>query len=97
MTRKEIHIKSVLTKKGYEFDRGEFGSFRFSKCHWKLVEPKVKKTYLHVIIYINAKENKAFLTMFTDFTIKNPSQLEKYYIVFNRVKYDLEELGLNLI
>lgn len=96
MTKKEIHIKSVLKKKGYQFDPGEFGRFRFSKHQWTKVEPKKRKTYCHVVIYVDAASNKASATFYTEFTFKNVSELEKYYIVYNRVKGDMDEIGLEL-
>ena len=91
MTKREIHIKSVLKKKGYEFS-ADFGRMSFNKYWWKKVEPKKKKTYCHVVIHII--NGKAYPTFFTEFTFRDVRELEKYYIVYNRVISDLKELGL---
>lgn len=96
MTKKEIHIKSVMKKEGWEFQPGHI-MLSFSKCYWKKVEPRKRKTYVHVIVYINAAENKAFATFFTEFTFKTPAELEKYYIVYNRVVGLMKELGIKLV
>ena len=93
MTKKEIHIRAVLRKKGYEFDPERK---RFNKYNWTKVEPKKRKTYCHVVIYVDAAANKASATFYTEFTFKNVSELEKYYIVYNRVKGDMSEVGLEL-
>ena len=94
MTKKEIHIRAELRKKGYIYDK-EYG-FCFDKHHWKGVEGKNKKSYVHVVIRINAEEMTAHATFFTEFTFSTPSELEKYFVVYNRVKGDLEELGIKL-
>ena len=97
MTKREIHIKSVLRKKGYIFDPKFMPTtLCFNKYKWKSVEPNKKQTYCHVVFYLRTDTNKANITIFTDFTISSPSELEKYYIVYNRVKGDLEELGFRL-
>lgn len=93
MTKKEIHIRAVLRKKGYDYDSDRK---RYNKYNWKNVEPKKRKTYVHVIIYVDAASNKASATFYTEFTFKNVSELEKYYIVYNRVKGDMQEVGLEL-
>ena len=95
MTKKEIHIRAVLKRKGYESD--PIGNMlRFNKYHWTKVEPKKRKTYCHVVIYIDIAANRASATFYTEFTFKSVSELEKYYIVYNRVKGDMQELGLEL-
>ena len=97
MTKREIHIKAVLKKKGYIFDpKPLVNTLCFNKYHWKSVEPGKRKSYIHTVFYLHTDTNKASLTIFTDFTIKSTSELEKYYIVYNRVKGDLEELGFKL-
>ena len=96
MTREQIKIKSALKKKGYQFDPRFLPTMRFNKCYWKDVEPKVRKTYVHVVFYVHTDTKRVSLTIFTDTSIKSTSELEKYYIVSNRVKGDLEELGLKV-
>ena len=91
MTKREIHIKSVLKKKGYKYDPN-FGTMTFNKYEWRNVEPRKRKTYCHVVIHII--NGKAIPTFFTEFTFRDVSELEKYYIVYNRVMSDLKELGL---
>ena len=66
----------------------------FNKYYWKNVEPKKRKTYVHVVFYVHTDTKRVSLTIFTDTSIKSTSELEKYYIVSNRVKGDLQELGL---
>lgn len=90
MTRKEIHLRSILRKKGYTYDAK---LKQFSKENWKKVE-KNRKTRVHVVIYINFEKDTYTAIFFTDTTFKSVTELEKYYIVYNRVKGDMQELGL---
>lgn len=97
MTREEIKIKAVLKKKGYLFDPKLMKNcLCFNKYYWKNVEPKKRKTYVHVVFYVHTDTKQVNLTIFTEFTISSTQQLEKYYIVANRVKADLQEIGLKV-
>ena len=96
MTREQIKIKSALKKKGYQFDPRHLPTMCFSKCYWKDVEPKKRKSYVHVVFYLHTDTKKVNMTIFTDTSIKDTSELEKYYIVQNRVKADLKELGFEV-
>ena len=96
MTREQIKIKATLKKKGYQFDPRHLPTMCFNKCYWKDVEPKKRKTYVHVVFYLHTDTKKVSLTIFTDTMIKSTKELEKYYIVQNRVKADLKELGFEL-
>ena len=49
---------------------------------------------MHVVIYINFEKETYTAIFFTDTTFKSVAELEKYYIVYNRVKGDMQELGL---
>lgn len=91
MTRQEIHIKAVLRKKGYIYDATRKC---FDKYKWKSVENGKKQTYLHVIIRVNATKQTFTATFFTDITFSSIYELEKYYVVYNRVIADLQELGI---
>ena len=98
MTREEIKIKAALKKKGYLLDPKPMQNcLCFNKYYWKNVEPKKRKTYVHVVFYVYTDTKQVSLTIFTEFTISSTQQLEKYYIVENRVKGDLQELGLTVI
>ena len=98
MTREEIRIKVALKKKGYIFDPRMMPKLLcFNKYYWKNVEPKKRKSYVHVVFYVYTDTKQVSLTIFTEFTISSTQQLEKYYIVENRVKGDLQELGLTVI
>ena len=98
MTREQIKIKAALKRKGYIFDPKLMPiCLCFNKYYWKNVEPKKRKTYVHVVFYVYTDTKQVSLTIFTEFTISSTQQLEKYYIVENRVKGDLQELGLTVI
>lgn len=98
MTREEIKIKAALKKKGYLFDPKLMKNcLCFNKYYWKNVESKKRKTYVHVVFYVYTDTKRVSLTIFTDFSISSTQELEKYYVVYNRVKGDLEELGLTVI
>ena len=97
MTREQIKIIASLKKKGYLFDKKPLiNCLCFNKYYWKNVEPKKRKTYVHVVFYLHIDTKQASLTIFTDFSIQDTNELEKYYIVANRVKADLQELGFTV-
>ena len=91
MTRHEIHIRSVLRKKGYTYDAEKK---YFEKTKWKSIENGKKQTYLHVIVRVNATKQTYTATFFTDITFSSIYELEKYYVVYNRVVADMEGFGL---
>ena len=98
MTKEEIKIKAALKKKGYLLDpRPMQNCLCFNKYYWKNIEPKKRKTYVHVVFYVHTDTKQVSWTIFTDFSISSTQELEKYYVVYNRVKGDLEELGLTVI
>ena len=98
MTREQIKIKATLKKKGYLLDpRPMQNCLCFNKYYWKNIEPKKRKTYVHVVFYVHTDTKQVSLTIYTDFSISSTQELEKYYVVYNRVKGDLEELGLTVI
>ena len=94
MTRKEIHIRSVLKKNGFIWNQGLVGFFDKSK--WKYVESHKKNTYVHVVLHLSKDLTKVYATFFTDFTFKDVKELDKYIVVYNRVKGIVNELGLEL-
>ena len=97
MTKEEIKIKAALKRKGYIFDPKLMPNcLCFNKYHWKNVEPRKRKTYVHVVFYVHTDTKLVSLTIFTDYSIRNPQELEKYHIVYNCVKGDLAELGLKI-
>lgn len=98
MTKEQIKIKAALKKKGYQCDpKPMLNCLCFNKYYWRNVEPKKRKTYVHVVFYVHTDTKQVSLTIFTDLSIQSTKELEKYYVVYNRVKGDLEELGLTVI
>lgn len=97
MTKEQIKIKAALKKKGYQCDpKPMLNCLCFNKYYWRNVEPKKRKTYVHVVFYVHTDTKQVSLTIFTDLSIQNTKELEKYYIVANRVKSDLKELGFEI-
>ena len=94
MTRQEIHIKSVLRKHKWQYDP-KLNSFH--KWKWKGIEKGKKSSYLHVALRLNVEKKTVRATFFTDLTFNTIDELEKYYVVYNRVKGEIEEMGLQLL
>lgn len=98
MTRLEIHIRSVLRKKGYWLSTDSFFKDRnvYEKLHWKDVENGSKFSYCHVMLYFDLERKIVNPIFFTDTTFKKPEQLKKYFVIYNRVKADIKELGFKI-
>lgn len=94
MTKYEIHIRSLLRKKGWKYNP-EYKTY--NKYKWKRIEKNKKESYCNVILRVDATKQTVRATIYTDLSINSLEELEKYYIVYNRTKDMLKEMGLELI
>ena len=95
MTKQEIHIRAMLRKKKWQYDP-RYNTYH--KWNWKGIDGNQKgKSYVHVSLRVNAIKQTVRATFFTDMTFNTINELEKYYVVYNRVKGEMQDLGLQLL
>ena len=95
MTRREIVIKAKLKRMGYTLIRNT-NAFSFCKWSWKNVEKNKEISEVTVEVFVDPNKRTYYASIFLEDFIASPKELEKYYVVYNRLRAEMTEAGLEL-